>query len=300
MRRRFFVLFNPGAGRSRRAFLDQVVGRLTDAGAAVELCDAPDAASAFAEASARVSSMTVDAIVAAGGDGTVRQAARLIVNTPLPLGYIPLGTGNVLAHELALKRTPDVIAATLLRGPLQRVECGLANGALFLLMAGVGFDGRVIANLDAATKLRFGKLAYVPPMLCALAMPINQLDVEVDGKPHPATWVVVTKARCYGGHFVMAPQASLVNTGLHAVLFHSHSRRQLVRQLLALASGQLAQAEPDYLRARGIETISCTRVSVRSNTPTPYQIDGDRGGLSPLEISMGGGVVQLIVPRPTA
>jgi diacylglycerol kinase (ATP) len=43
-----------------------------------------------------------DAIVAAGGDGTVHDAAEGLIGHSIPLGIIPMGTGNVFARDLNL------------------------------------------------------------------------------------------------------------------------------------------------------------------------------------------------------
>ena len=293
MRRRFFVMFNPGAGKSRRALLDDVVARLHAAGASVTWCQATDASAARDEAAGHICAGACDAVIAAGGDGTIRQAASVVANTDMPLGFVPLGTGNVLAHEVGLDRAPDALADTLLNGPLLPIECARANGELFVLMAGAGFDGHVMAALKSATKLRIGKAAYVAPVLASLARPLDQLQVTVDGTARDATWTVIANARHYGGGFVIAPGTSLRETGLHAVLFRSRSRVVLLRQLLALGMGTLRDAGHD---TGDVSMIPCRHVSVRSTVPVACQIDGDTFGATPLDVSYDGGTVQLIVP----
>ena len=57
-----------------------------------------------------------DAVIAAGGDGTIRQVAATLIGTDMPLGIIPVGTGNVLAHEIGLARTPAVASRACSKG----------------------------------------------------------------------------------------------------------------------------------------------------------------------------------------
>jgi diacylglycerol kinase (ATP) len=288
MRRRFFVIFNPGAGRSRRALLDRVVQRLVSAGASVMLCASPDMETARAEALGHIRDNDCDAIVAAGGDGTIRLAASVVVGTPMALGFVPLGTGNVLAHELGLDRSPHALAEMLLYGPAQPITCGEANAELFVLMAGAGFDGRSIAALNARTKVRFGKLAYAGPMLAALARPVDRFEVTVDGVLHHANWVVVTNTRHYGGRYAIAPDQSLLQPGLTAVLFKGDKRRTLLRHLVALGLNRLE-------RGPEVDMLPCTHVLIASRIPAPCQIDGDQFGMTPLEVRRGQ-AVKLITP----
>ena len=289
-RRRFLLITNPIAGRVGHRLLQPVLACLAAAGATVRSCP-----SVGIEASARavadvVQSGDVDAVIAAGGDGTFRLAATALLGSNVPLGLIPLGTGNVLAHELALPRDARQIADILLHGETRPLQAALANGAPFFLMAGAGFDGAVIERLDHDWKHRIGKLAYVPPTLRALRAPLPRLEVTIDGAHHEASWLVVANARCYGGGFVLVPHTHAFDHGLHAVLFHSRDRLSLVRQLIGLAQGRLL-ARPD------VRMLGCRHVSVRSAVPVSVQIDGDAAGTTPLGIMASSDSVHVILPR---
>ena len=293
-RRALFVCFNPNAGRSHRQFLGGILRDLRAAGATIELARATTAEAARAEIAIAARSGCYDAIVAAGGDGTIRQAAAAIAATNTPLGVIPIGTGNVLAHEIALPRRSAAIVKTLLTGPTIPVECGLANGEPFLLMAGCGFDARVVSKLDQQTKQWIGKAAYLKPGLTALAAPLDLLDVVVDGRKYQAAWAVVANSRHFGGHFILAPRTHIREAGFQAILFQARSRIQLVKQLTALGLGRLESLAANP--ASGVQMIACSEVDISAPHPVPVQIDGDNFNATPLVVRRGGGKLSLIVP----
>ena len=166
-----------------------------------------------------------------------------------------MGTGNVLAHEIGLTPKAGAIAHMLLHGPSAPVMCARANDEPFLLMAGAGFDGRVIAALDHRFKSYVGKAAYAGPMLGALVRPVDVLTVTLDGSRHEASWAVISNARHYGGRFVLAPHTGIQERGLQAVLFKARNRAVLMGQVLSLVMGRLDQRAA----IRGdVEMLSCT------------------------------------------
>lgn len=295
MRQRFFLMENPTAGIAGSPLVEEVVRELAQAGAAVTRAKGGgDIAAAQEAAHAAAASAAYDAIVAAGGDGTIRQIAGALLGTETHLGIIPVGTGNVLAHEIGLGRTAAAIARMLREGPAVKMACAQANGQPFLLMVGVGFDARVVGALDQRLKSRVGKMAYGGPLLGAIIRPADRLTVEVDGVRHSATWAVIANARHYGGRFVLAPHAGIRERGLQAVLFKTRSRAVLLGQLMALfATGRM---QPRNGRGSEVEMLACSRVVVTAQHPVPTQVDGDVFGATPVEVDAGSREVRLIVP----
>jgi diacylglycerol kinase family enzyme len=298
MRRRLLLADNPGAGSGSRRLVDEVIARLVALGATVQRIASADAAAAQAAMAAAARSGAVDALIAAGGDGSIRLAAKSAIGTGVPVGAIPLGTGNVLAHEAGLPRDAEGIAALLAEGEACTVNAGRANGELFLLMAGAGFDGRIIAGLDQRLKHRVGKLAYVAPTLAALAARPDRLEVEIDGVRHRASWAVIANASRYGGRFLMGPRTRLARPGLSAVLFRGALRRHRIGPLLALALGHLdARASATD---GDVTMIPCSAARIASLMPVPTQIDGDPFEATPLAVEDAGPAVRLILPAAGA
>ena len=293
MRRHFLLIANPTAGRGRDARLAQVLTHLAAAGARVERSPAGDAKTAEAAARRAGESGAYDAVIAAGGDGTIRRAAIGLAGTPTPLGVIPMGTGNVLAHELGLDLAPRALAGMLLHGATSSIKLAEANGVPFLLMAGVGFDGRVIAGLNQRAKQSIGKTAYVGPVLGALRHAGDNLTVAVDGAKMHASWALITNARHYGGGFILAPGTHVMQPGLQAILFHGKGWPRRVSQLLSVALGRMERRA--LRKPRDVTILPCRQAVISSAVPVPVQIDGDaNAAVARLEIGLGNGKVQLI------
>jgi diacylglycerol kinase family enzyme len=295
MRRRFHLIFNPGAGVIGSPLLEATVRALERAGATVTRSTAADFRGLGTEARAAALSRECDAVIAAGGDGTIRQVAAALLDQPVPLGIVPVGTANVLAQEIGLAPAADAVAPTLLEGPTAQVACARANGEPFLLMAGAGFDARVVGALDQGLKGRLGRAAYAGPLVGAIIRDMDRLAVTIDGRGYEASWAVIANARHYGGRFVLTSHTGIYQRGLEAILFKARNRSELLGQLMSLALGRLhAHAG----KGGDVEMLPCTRVSITARNPVPTQVDGDLAGTTPLEVEAGTDEVSLIVPAP--
>jgi diacylglycerol kinase (ATP) len=295
MRRRFFLIYNPDAGASRGEVVARVERELVAGGGTVVRCGALTAETAAVEAAAAAQSGDFDALIAAGGDGTIRQAALAARGTSCPVGAVMVGTGNVLAQELGLPRRPAAIAAMLRDGPAVPIELGLANGVPFLLMAGAGLDGRIMERLHLPLKRWAGRAAFGPAALSALAAPVDRITAEVDGHVRQCSWAIVSNASHYGSTFRLTSRVSLKTPGLAVLLFHARNRRDLAAHLTQLALGRLdtrAALDPEW-----ISIHACNRVRLSADPPVPTQIDGDRFVATPLEVTRGGGQIAIIVPK---
>ena len=106
-----------------------------------------------------------DVVVAVGGDGAVLQVVQAIAGTPVALGIIPTGTGNLLAGNLGIPHPPDQAVEVILGGERRQVDLGQVRmrgkRELFSVACGIGFDAEVMKVTKKGAKRRWGKLAYV-------------------------------------------------------------------------------------------------------------------------------------------
>ena len=293
MRRRFFLVVNAGAGLSSPWLVNEVTQILAQRGASIARETVGDFATIRRLVETAARSQQYDAVVAAGGDGTIRAAAAGMTGIDLPLAIIPCGTANVLAQEIGLKATPELVCQLLCDGPDVPIACARANGEPFLLMAGAGFDARVVGGLNHTLKSRIGKVAYAGPVLEALRQPIDTLSVTIDNRCYDASWVVIANARHYAGRFELALRTGIQQRGLEAVLFKARSRTVLMGQLLSLLRGRLNARAGKY---GDVATYTCSHVKVSAPGPVPVQVDGDPFGATPLEVEAGSDLIRLIVP----
>jgi diacylglycerol kinase family enzyme len=296
------LIRNPIAGRRRRGLVDAVVRQVRAEGWTVDLVDTE------AVGDARRLAETCDAtryavIAVAGGDGTINEVvnglARQGEGAPA-LAIVPLGTANVLAHELGLSFEAAAIARTMVAGRALLVRPGEAcNGGAprcFSLMAGAGFDAKVVAGVSAPLKRRFGRGAYVwRSMIETRRYRPVRYAVEIDGVRYEAASVIVTRGRLYAGPYVVAPLATLSDPLLHVCLFERWGRSHTLRFGFALLTGRLPRAG-GYRVIAGREV----KVSVLSDAgepgTQPVQIDGDDALTLPVSINLASGAVRLLQP----
>jgi diacylglycerol kinase (ATP) len=134
-----------------------------------------------------------DLVFAAGGDGTVRAVAAGLRGSGVPLGVLPLGTGNLLARNLALP-IADLAACVRigLTGADHAIDLGVAeltrpgnsrSEHVFLVMAGIGMDAAMIANTDPRLKKHLGWLAYIDGGLRSLRSKKLQIEYQLAARP---------------------------------------------------------------------------------------------------------------------
>ena len=106
-----------------------------------------------------------DRVFVAGGDGTLNEVVNgLLAASALdrvPIGLLPLGTGNDFARMLHLSEEPDEALAALARERTVSVDVGMLNGRAFINASGGGFISEVTEAVDDRLKSIAGRLAFL-------------------------------------------------------------------------------------------------------------------------------------------
>lgn len=229
-------------------------------------------------------------IIACGGDGTVNGVLNGLKPGKATLAVAPLGTANVLARELGISTLDDAVTR-IVRGTTRPLAVGLLQSGekehRFFLMAGIGFDGAVVAGVREQEKKRLGKGAY---LLSALRLfrswDRDMLTVTADGETFACHSAIVCNASRYGGGFLLAPTADIFAPGFQLVCIRGGSRAALFALVLATLAGRPGKNE-DVVR------VACRELTVSGRKAV--QVDGDFWGYSPVRITAEAEFVRLVV-----
>jgi len=146
------------------------------------------------------------AIVAVGGDGTVNEVAKSLVALPVPLGIIPLGSGNGLARHLGLPLTLSAALTRLFQGKIITIDSAELNGFPFFCTAGVGFDAYV-GHLFSQQNKR-GLATYISVSLKSY-LDYKPQTYRLNGKEMEVFSISFANAGQYGNNAWVAPKADL-------------------------------------------------------------------------------------------
>lgn len=288
------IICNPRAGRrGNEESITSAVDVLEDGGwdISVHYSQKPGDATELAHTAAEDG---LDAVLVAGGDGTLNEAIQGLAGTETALGYLPFGTVNIWAREIGLPLDPVAAARSILAGRHERIDLGYANDRAFLLMAGVGLDGEVVRRARSVEqyKQRFGVLPYVAVGLSTVPL-YRGADVELryDGiiRRVQALMLVVGNSRLYAGRFRLTPQAVMNDGWLDLCIVKGKGPLAVVRQSVPLLlSRSVTRADVELRRVRDL--------SVVSKNPLPYQVDGELAGVTPVHFSIRPRALRVIVP----
>ena len=244
----------------------------------------------------------LDLVLVAGGDGTINEAANGLVGSNTILGIVPVGTGNILAHQMHMPILSPVppyqvseVADSLLRSRVQRVDAGVINGRYFVCWAGAGLDAEIAAQLEPRT--RYAKrLRTLPYIIAAFSVASwfkgFRTRVSVEGRAFNtrALLIVASNIQLYAAFFTIARHAYIDDGMLDIFVFKGLGLGYVLRHFLHMLFGQRHLNDPavSQVLARRIQLETAPRVAVH--------LDGDPFGETPAIIGLEAGVLRFLTP----
>jgi YegS/Rv2252/BmrU family lipid kinase len=235
-------------------------------------------------------------IIAAGGDGTINEVVNGIVAAERPgvvLGILPVGTMNVFSTELgiplqSLEKAWSVIEA----GNVRHLDLPRAGSRCFVQLAGVGLDAEVVRRTTRESKKALGPLSYLLSLAQIAGQKPPPITLEsADGSVRTGSFVLLGNGRFYGGPFKMFREGSLDDGMLDVLLFQNQSPWDLLRYMHAILVGnQAGLADVEYFKTSSL--------SLSSEEPVPYELDGEMVGYLPLAFTVAHSALPVLAPPP--
>jgi diacylglycerol kinase (ATP) len=232
------------------------------------------------ELAAEAVSQNYSPIIVAGGDGTIGEVVNGMYRgardkkIPLgPLGIIPLGTANDLAHNLKLPLDIPGAVAAIAAGKTKKLDVCQVNERLFVNNAAIGLEPTVTL-IQQEMKHSKGIVRYLLATLRAINRnPKWQARLDWDGGSYegPISLVTVGNGAVTGGLFYMTPHADPCD----GMLTFVHAYRKTRWELLKTLPRTMKPGEGSYVELSGVAEINCKWLKVKLETPTPAHSDGE-------------------------
>ena len=241
------------------------------------------------------------ALVGIGGDGTAKELVNRTIEG-VPITLLACGTANLLAKHTHLCSRPERLCRTIVGGKRMRLDVGTAGDQLFLAMLGCGLDAAVVQRMQQRRAVfdegHISYLSYLKPILDSLRSydyPAIRLYAEQDNWVDPlvAKWAFILNLPNYGWGVQLAPGATPDDGLLDLCAFERGSVWAGLRYAAAAQVG-VHERMPDCILQRG------RRFRIESDQLVPYQLDGDPGGVLPVDVEVLPGRLTLLVPASHA
>ncbi|MDX2358201.1 diacylglycerol/lipid kinase family protein [Dietzia sp. PP-33] len=239
----------------------------------------------------------VGLVIACGGDGTVRSVAQGLVGTGVPMGVVPLGTGNLLARNLDVPLDDvDRALRVAMSGRSRGVDLGEVrytdgegetHDDVFLVMLGAGMDADMIAGTNDGLKARVGWFAYVGAFANTLLRGHRiRVEYSLDGGPDihtRARALIVANCGMLQAGMVLLPDA-VIDDGLLDVL-------------ALRAKGALGWVQAGAVLVHHTFQHRLSPVFRRNSAPGAEK---ERHQTRPLDFRQGVGVTARVLEKPAA
>ena len=205
-------------------------------------------------------------IIAVGGDGTVNEVASVLTETTIPLGIIPIGSGNGLARHLNIPLKFEAALDKTINGHEIGIDVGLLNNKMFFCTAGIGFDAKV-AQLFAKSSKR-GFFNYIKATLSALTM-YQPIEISINHGPMQKVYsLTFANASQFGSNAYISPFSDLQDAYLEMVKIKPINFLNAGILVMQLFSKKIHQSNK-------VNIQSIKSITIQYKEKEPLHIDGE-------------------------
>lgn len=301
MNRKLLYLINPISGTKGKSSLKELITRKTAAtGLAFKISDTRRDGD-YSGLPSRIREQGITDVVVCGGDGSVSTVVGHLLNTPVRIGIIPMGSGNGLALAAGIPYNAAGALDIVFGGYAEPVDGMLVNGVFSCMMCGLGSDAKIAHSFALQKKrglktyLRLSLLHYFRLSSYPFTIRIGERSISTD-----AFFMVIANSNQFGNHVTIAPKASLTDGLIDFVIVRKMNRAALPFALLKqIAGGNLPQPMEECNPDRHILYLQAPSATIYNTHQAPLHVDGEpRLSAKVIEIDVLPGAFHLLQPKP--
>ncbi|MDA1009572.1 MAG: diacylglycerol kinase family lipid kinase [Bacteroidetes bacterium] len=257
------VIINPISGTGKQKGVEDYIAKHLDNYEIVYTKKSGDASKISKDAVKE----NFNAVIAVGGDGTVNECLKSLINTNTALGVIPCGSGNGFAYHIGMKRSVEEAIKQLKNAKIETIDSCSVNGIPFVNVAGIGFDAHV-SQLFAKLKKR-GFFNYVKLIVKELNYKAQEYNITYDGIERKVGAYMISFANSsqYGNDVKISPMADIQDGLLDFVIVKEFPKWKIPFFLLQIATGKVHLS-------KYVEIIQAKKMEITTNN-TLLHLDGE-------------------------
>ena len=284
MRIRFII--NPISGTGKQKGIEKYITKHLKGFEVIYTQKAGDATSI----SKKAANEQIDAVIAVGGDGTVNECLKGLVNTNTALGVIPCGSGNGFAYHIGMERNIEKAIQQLKDTQIKIIDSCIVNGAPFVNVSGIGFDAH-IANIFLNLKER-GFLNYIKLVLRELGYKAKKYTISYNNIERKITAYMISFANAsqYGNDAKISPMSDFNDGLIDFVIVKDFPKWKIPIFLYQLLTSKIHLS-------KHVEIIQCNKMTITAGN-TLIHLDGEPISVTnPIEVNLIPKSLKILIPN---
>lgn len=228
-------------------------------------------------------------VIIAGGDGTIRLAATVLMQYDITIGILPYGSANGFAVNLDLPTDLQEQLDIALGDSVINIDLLDINGHVCMHIADMGLNAELIKNYENSSVR--GKIGYMLQSISSLKNSNYPyaFEVEANGKHYHNEGILlaVANASKFGTGANINPKGKLNDGKFELVLFKNFHLLDIIKTLTGHE-----EVSSDFA-----DTISTDSAKIHCKTPVAFQVDGEYiGEIQDIEVKLASGKLKVAVP----
>jgi diacylglycerol kinase (ATP) len=288
---KLLFIINPGAGKNKTDWEKEIHVFFSGTPHQVELFKLPEHTDK-STIEKKISAFSPDRLVAVGGDGTLKLVVESLKGKSIPIGVLPAGSANGMAHELGIPLDPTGALENVLSGRRKRVSLVKINDEVCIHLSDIGFNAFVVKRFeDANTRGMWGYIKAAWKVLWNYSKMHIRIKVDNEYIERRAAMVVIANATKYGTGVVINPEGRVDDDRFEVVIVKKISFAEIFK--MRFTHKPYAPDKTELLQTHSLKITSKHHVH--------FQVDGEYlGKIKSITAEIMPEAIEMIVPDKAA